>query len=336
MHRVQNFTKIVDKYDDNEFKNHFRVSRKTCNLLINMFKRSEYYPSGRRGIKTKAAKEHILCFLWFASNKCVIRDVANLFNASFSITMLMINRVIEFLYNLAPSLIQFPQTAEERERHAEKFKEICGISGIIGCIDGSYIPIQTPCHKIRSTYVNRHDETAITLQGICDAENRFIDVFTGISSKIHDARIYKMSFIRKNVCEMGDQYHLIGDAAYPLSVNLITPYKDCDTLTATQKKFNNAFCKARVKIENTFGLLKTRFRQLIRLEMWSVLKMSKFIIACYVMHNLCVYNNDMLLQEYIAIYEETGEYINNSYRQREAGKRKRDMLADKFMESFHS
>jgi len=93
---------------------------------------------------------------------------------------------------------------------------------------------------------------------------------------------------------MGKDYHIIGDAAYPLSINLITPYKNYGTLNATETTFNNAFCKARVKIENTFGILKARFRQLIRLEMWSVLKMSKFIIACCVLHNLCIDRNDNL------------------------------------------
>ena len=48
----------------------------------------------------------------------------------------------------------------------------------------------------------------------------------------------------------------------------------------------------RVLIENTFGLLKGRFRQLIEIDMHNVDKISKFIISCCVLHNLCIDNND--------------------------------------------
>lgn len=115
----------------------------------------------------------------------------------------------------------------------------------------------------------------------------------------------------------------------------MTLYKDYSTLNATEKTFNNAFCKAGVEIENTFDILKTRFRQLIRLEMWSVLKMSKFIMACCVLHNLCIDRNDNFeFTEYAEIYHEPNEYILYPLRQREAGKQKRDMLATKLMKNI--
>jgi hypothetical protein len=212
---------------------------------------------------------------------------------------LIIKRVTNFLIDLAPSVIRFPATEQECQEKAQDFKNICKIDGIVGCIDGTYIPIRTPAKKIRHTYVNRHDETAITLQGICDAKKRFIDCFTGVSSKCHDARVYDMSFVKEKVSAMGDYYHIIGDAAYPISVNLLTPYNG--QLTPLQTNFNKHFCRARVRIENAFGLLKSRFRQLTRLDMWSVTSMFKFVISCCVLHNLCIDKNDTL--DYIG-YEE--------------------------------
>jgi len=46
------------------------------------------------------------------------------FDTSLSTTYNMINRVTDFLYDLAPSVINFPRTAEEREKHARQFKEV--------------------------------------------------------------------------------------------------------------------------------------------------------------------------------------------------------------------
>lgn len=164
---------------------------------------------------------------------------------------------------------------------------------MLGCIDGTFIPLRTPAHKIKSTYVNRHDQPSLTLQGICDSRRRFLDVFTGVPSKIHDARVFKLSFISKNLPNIcGNKWHILGDAAYPLKTWLLTPYRDYGNLTAEQKKFNEKFCQTRVKIENSFGLLKNRFRQLLKTEFKTVERTSKFIISCCVLHNLCIINED--------------------------------------------
>lgn len=172
--------------------------------------------------------------------------------------------------------------------------KIAGFPKVLGCIDGTFIKVQTPVHKIKSTYVNRHDIASITLQGICDARKRFIDTFTGIPSKIHDARVLKLSDIcdeLPGICE-GGKYHILGDGAYPIREWLITPFKDYGNLSANEKKFNKMLSATRVLIENTFGLLKSRFRQLIEVDMHNVDKISKFIISCCVLHNLCIENND--------------------------------------------
>jgi len=73
--------------------------------------------------------------------------------------------------------------------------KIAGFPKVLG-IDCTFIKVRTPAHKIKSTYVNRHDIPSITLQGICDARKRFVNTFTGIPSKIHDARVLKLSDIQ--------------------------------------------------------------------------------------------------------------------------------------------
>lgn len=102
--------------------------------------------------------------------------------------------------------------------------KISGFLNTLGCIDGMSIHVRTPAHKIRSTYVNRHDFPSITLQGICNCKRKFIDVFTGPSGKIHDSRVYKLSFISQelpNIC--GITYHILGDNAYAIKSWLLTP-----------------------------------------------------------------------------------------------------------------
>ncbi|XP_071581589.1 putative nuclease HARBI1 [Temnothorax nylanderi] len=226
----------------------------------------------------------------FAGNKVYLRDVAQRFGVCPTTTYRQNNRVMNFLCDIAGNIIKF----SDKENAANEFFEIAGFPKVLGCIDGTFIKVQTPAHKIKSTYVNRHDIPSITLQGICDARKRFVDAFTGIPSKIHDARILKLSDVHEalpGLCE-GNKYHILGDGAYPIREWLIVPYKDYGNLSERQKLFNKKFYATRVLIENAFGLLKGRFQQLIEVDMHNVDKISKFIISCCVLHNLYIDNND--------------------------------------------
>lgn len=44
---------------------------------------------------------------------------------------LIIKRVTNFLLNLAPIIIRFPATEQERQEKAQEFRNICGIDGIV-------------------------------------------------------------------------------------------------------------------------------------------------------------------------------------------------------------
>lgn len=53
-------------------------------------------------------------------------------------------------------------------------------------------------------------------------------------------------------------------------------------------------CGTRVLIENSFGLLKSRFRQLLQVDIHDVDKITKFIISCCVLHNMCIDMEDYI------------------------------------------
>jgi len=77
-----------------------------------------------------------------------------------------------------------------------------------------------------------------------------VDIFTDLSSKIHDARIFHLSHSKNinNVCS--EEFHLLEDAAYPLRKWFLTPYRDYGNLTDSEHNFNYKLSATRVKIEN--------------------------------------------------------------------------------------
>lgn len=87
--------------------------------------------------------------------------------------------------------------------------------------------------------------------------------------------------------------HLVGDAAYPLHKHLLTPYRDNGHLSARQKNYNFCHSSARIAIERAFGLLKKRFRSLLTvLDMNRTDLIPEYIIACCVLHNICLLKED--------------------------------------------
>nr|CAI5857937.1 unnamed protein product [Callosobruchus analis] len=139
-----------------QFRKQFRVSKSTFQILVEMFKSSEYFPKNPFGKCAKTAETHIAAF---AGDKCVLRTVAQIFNTMF----VNIERVMSFLMSVGPKIIKFPNTTDKKESLSAEFLKIAGFPGVLGCIDGSYIPIRTPERKVKSTYINRHEQTSLTL-----------------------------------------------------------------------------------------------------------------------------------------------------------------------------
>ncbi|KYQ46506.1 hypothetical protein ALC60_14495, partial [Trachymyrmex zeteki] len=121
------------------------------------------------------------------------------------------------------------------------FVKITGFEGVIGCIDGSYIHIRTPAHKLRTTSANRHNMTSIVLQAVCNSH--------------------------------------------------YTPCKDLGNLTPSHAQFNEKLSATRVKIENAFGWLKIRFRQLMLLDFHTVHKMCELATYKLLVKKLLVKKN---------------------------------------------
>ena len=65
-----------------------------------------------------------------------------------------------------------------------------------GAIDGSHISIKAP-HINREDYFNRKQNYSINLQGVVDADAKFIDVSTGWPGSIHDARVLRLSTLSR-------------------------------------------------------------------------------------------------------------------------------------------
>ncbi|KAF2895815.1 hypothetical protein ILUMI_10362 [Ignelater luminosus] len=196
--------------------------------------------------------------------------------------------------NAHHQIIAWPSQAKA-ETIIGKFKRRYGMPGIIGAVDGTHIRINAP-KEHHCSYINRKNYHSILLQGVCDSDLLFVDIYTGQPRSVHDATLFKKSDlynrIPTNNIDFLNNTHIIGDKAYPLATYLMVPYKDNGNLTPREKNFNLILSKSRAVIENAYALLKGRFRRLkyigtVRMEFIVLLVMSATIL-----HNLCILCDD--------------------------------------------
>ena len=131
-----------------------------------------------------------------------------------------------------------------------------------------------------------------------------------------------------------ETFHIIGDSAYPMSNHLIAPYKHRGVkLTNTQKKFNTHLSSKRAVIERAFALLGLRFPRVTLLHFRSNKKRIQCVVACCVLHNWCLIedNDDESAFENIGDELETEVNLDEAsgvQRSNSGGVTKRDILCD--------
>ncbi|XP_025159372.1 putative nuclease HARBI1 isoform X1 [Harpegnathos saltator] len=231
--------------------------------------------------------------IWRMTTPDSYRSICEKFDVSRSTALLATRRVTKILADLAPVLIKWP-TGNAIQEVWTGFEVISSFPKVIGAINDTHINIPSP-HIHPEAYVNRKGHHSIQLQGICDHKARFTHGYIGHAGSVHDQHVFRQSEIQDalgNPEKFPDDSHLL-DAAYKIHDNLMVPYRDNGHLTERQKNYNFCHSSTRIAIERAFGTLKGRFRSLLHnLSMNRTDLIAHYILACCVMHNICILRND--------------------------------------------
>ena len=135
---------------------------------------------------------------------------------------------------------------------------------------------------------------------------KFIHVSFGYPGSIHDARVLRLSGLfdlgeneqiltspKKIVSGTEIPPLIIGDSAYPLLKWLVKPYPDRGNLTPDEREFNKKLSAARSVVERAFGMLKGRWRLLLKKVEQQTRTLTKTVLAACVLHNICVDHGDL-------------------------------------------
>ncbi|XP_066596942.1 putative nuclease HARBI1 [Prorops nasuta] len=289
------FNQNIPRYSDRQFFYNFRMDKETYSILETLLR------SHVVGVPINILRKRILLTLWLLATPESFRSVSDRFGLCISSCHFSFKQIVWALRNLMFKFIRWP-TPVECEENERVFQRRCaGFEGIIGAIDGCHIPIKQPPNNAND-YYNRKDFHSIILQGTCDYNGKFIHCLIGRPGRAHDAAVFKSSQIYYKLINaenplLPPMQHILGDSAYPLLLNVMTPFKDNGTLTAQQINYNTKHASLRSIIERAFCLLKGKWRRLKYLDVNSVHMANHIIAAACTLHNFLLINKQAQISE---------------------------------------
>nr|CAH7743080.1 unnamed protein product [Callosobruchus chinensis] len=270
------FERTIPRYDDILFREHFRMSREAFEILT---QRIAHHRPNMRNIHIPLQKKPNRNVSWHVVTDLEWHEVQ---------PTCVFREILDIILELLPQHIIFRQRSH-------------GFPGVVGAIDGCHIEIKQPVQNAHD-YYNRNKVHSIILQ----------DIFVGLPGRMHDARVFRSSDLYERLTHQDNHLlpeflHILGDSAYPLMPNLMTPFRDNGHLTERQSLYNRKLSSIRSVIERAFGWLRGKLRRL------------KYLDQQHVLHNFIIeidndeeeYENEPNLE-----VEEDGEIFPRENRER--------------------
>ncbi|CAH1969203.1 unnamed protein product [Acanthoscelides obtectus] len=226
-----------------------------------------------------------------------------LFKVSPQLISTIAPEVCKALNHVLRKEIQIPSSAEEwleiEKGFSSKFPRA------IGAIDGKHIVLTWPQNS-GSEYFNYKKSFSIVLMALVDSKYNFIFADIGGQGKISDGGIFRHTLlwemISSNTLNLPASHPLPGsnvdipyvflsDGAFALHPNIMKPYPGNHDRDSPERMFNKKLSGSRVVVDNTFGILSSKFRIFKRpIELCSE-KASVITMTCILLHNYLIKSN---------------------------------------------
>ena len=192
-------------------------------------------------------------------------------------------------------------TIEDFEQISRAFEERWNFPNCMGSIDGKHIRIKCPTNS-GSVFYNYKSFFSIVLLAVADATYKFIVVDIGAEGSASDSGVFSNSSFGKSILESTIELPpqkvigthslppvFVGDQAFPLRKNLMRPFPGNEhDLSRSKRIFNYRLSRARMSVENAFGVLAARWRIFYRPIDSKLETVKNITMACVCLHNYLV------------------------------------------------
>nr|XP_055057244.1 uncharacterized protein LOC129441619 [Misgurnus anguillicaudatus] len=306
---------VLTSWTDTEWRINFRMRKTTFLELCNIL-RPYLHRETTTFRKPVPVEQRVAISIWRLATNVEFRTIAHLFAIGQSTAVTIANHVASVIVDkLLPLYIRTP-SVDEVQIIIQGFRDRWGFPQCGGAIDGTHIGILAP-PDCPADYYNRKGFYSVILQGVVDHRLPFWDINVGWPGKVHDARVFGNSSlfergqsdtlfpdIKERFAGVDVPIVILGDAAYPLLPWLMKPYPETQQTTPAQITFNNRLSRARMTVERAFGLLKGRWRCLMKRYDCQIDNINTIISACCVLHNFCESNDEEFDDRDLRVHED--------------------------------
>ncbi|XP_050311194.1 uncharacterized protein LOC126746841 [Anthonomus grandis grandis] len=192
-------------------------------------------------------------------------------------------------------------TKDDFQKISEDFNNIWNFPHCIGSIDGKHVRILCPRNS-GSMFFNYKKYFSVVLQGVADANYKFIVIDVGGYGKQSDGGTFQSSELYKLLSNkqldipepaylpqttLKAPFVLIGDEAYPLLPYLLKPFGGRD-LNFEKECFNKRLSRARKTIECAFGIVSAKWRLLLKCIETDIATADHIIKCICILHNTII------------------------------------------------
>lgn len=290
---------LLGSFTEKMFKQRTRVCHGTFRFLcekLGPFLGKKSTPM-RAAISVETRIAVSLCRLGTGNGLLLVGEVFGIANSTASCIVREFCKVVR--KHLLKVLVQFPSEVQFRVLVAE-FQALHGIPYIVGAIDGSHIPILAPLIGGEDYYCRKSFHSAL-LQGIVDVHCKFWDFEFGWAGSLHDWSVFQVTKVGRGfMAGKYMPYKLIGDAAYPVRPWMYCPFKgQKDGLSHVHANWNFIQSSTRMCVERAFGILKGRWRIIMKRTDVPLRMVPDLVCTCIVLHNLCIAMKDSFDRNWI-------------------------------------
>ena len=229
------------------------------------------------------------------------RSLSQQFRIGLSTARYIVRETCQALcYVLQEKYLCTPRNRDEWLAIANRFNTRWQFPHVLGCLDGKHVRISRP-RRSGSLYYNYKGYFSIVLLAICNAEYEFLYVDIGAEGKASDGGTWRQSTFNQYLEDLANPlniptpdvvpginrilpYYLVGDEAFRLSPNVMKPFPGASQ-NRKEEIYNYRLCRCRRVIENTFGIMTSRFKIFHKTIEVQPAFVQDIVMTCCMLHN---------------------------------------------------
>ena len=280
----------LDHLDDTALFRRYRLPR---HCLLDLIRQMEpHLERTTRRSHSLPVSIQVLCALRFYAGGSFQKDSGDIHGISQSSASRCIHAVSTEICSMAKQYIQFPRDVIAVRSVMASFHDLGHFPNVLGCVDGTQVAIISPS-KNENLYVCWKGFHSINVQVVCDAEMKFVNVVSKWPGSTHDSFIWsnsQIAAVMEHRSRMGSGRWLLGDSGYPLRPFLMTPF------WMNKLKGKRRIIKVIKKLDQLWNAPLANWKPdsgawTEQADVWCSLQRSvRTIIACAVLHNICILN----------------------------------------------